>query len=116
MDIYLGPLGSETLIHFVNVNHDTIKPKSEHVTCSGEVKVQKADNSYKVFSFEFVYLTKAELTALEAIVDLPGVLNLQLEDDGFGIDYSIEFRSTFSTWRSRRIPSGYEATIEGVEV
>lgn len=116
LDINLGPLGSETLFRYVNVNHDVVKPKSEHVTCSGEVKVQKAENSYKVFSFEFVYLSKAELTALEAICDLNIVLNLQLEDDNFGIDYSIELRDTLSTWRSRRIPSGYEATIEGVEV
>lgn len=115
MDIRLGPL-ELTEFHYVNVNHNIIKPKSEHVTCSGEVKVQKADNSYKVFFFEFVYLTKAELGALEAICDLPGVLNLRLEDDGFGVLYSIEFRDTLSTWRSRRIPSGYEATIEAVEV
>jgi hypothetical protein len=116
LDIYIGPLGSETLFHYVNVNHDTVKPKSEHVTCSGEVKVQKAENLYKVFSFEFVYLTKSELAALEVICALDDVLNLQLEDDSFGVDYSIEFRDTLSTWRSRRIPSGYEATIEGVEV
>lgn len=116
MDINLGPLSLETLFHYVNVNHVTVRPRSEHVTCSGEVKVQKAENSYRVFSFEFVYLTKAELAALEAICDLDDILNLQLEDDSFGIDYSIEFRDTLSAWRSRRIPSGYEATIEGVEV
>jgi len=116
MDIKLGILGSEMIFHFVNVNYDTIKPKSEHGLISGGVKFQEAHNSYKVFSFEFVYLTYAEKIALEAIFILPDILNVKLETEGYSVDHGIKFRNPFSVIRSRRIPSGYEATIVGVEV
>ena len=116
MIIKLGILGSETTFNYVNVNSNTTVPKSEHDLISGGIKFQEAYNSYKVYSFEFVYLTYAEKVALEAIFVLSSILNVQLEDELYGVDHSIKFRNPFSAIRSRRIPSGYEATIEGVEV
>jgi len=116
MIIKLGILGAETTFNYVNVNHNTIIPKSEHGLISGEIKFQEAHNSYKVYSFEFVYLTYAERVALEAIYILSNILNVQLEEESYGVDHSIKFRNPFSAVRSRRIPSGYEVTLEGVEV
>jgi len=116
MIIKLGILGSEVDFNYVNVNSDTIVPKSEHGLISGEIKFQEAHNSYKVYSFEFVYLTYAEKLVLEEIFVLSNILNVQLEEESYGVDHSIKFRNPFSAVRSRRIPSGYEATIEGVEV
>lgn len=116
MIIKLGILGSETDFNFVNVNDDTIKPKSEHALISGEIKFQEAYNSYKVYSFEFVYLTYAEKVDLGAIFVLSDILNVQFENEGYGVDHSIKFRNPLSVERSRRYPPGYEATIEGVEV
>lgn len=116
MIIKLGILGLETPFSYVNVNSNTIVPKSEHALISGEIKFQEAYNSYKVFSFEFVYLTYAEKVALEAIFVLSNILNVQLETESYGVDHSIKFRNPLNVERSRRIPSGYEATIEGVEV
>lgn len=116
MIIKLGILGSETTFNFVNVNDDTIIPKSEHALISGEVKFQEAYNSHKVYSFEFVYLTYAEKVALGAIFVLSDILNVQLETESYGVDHSIKFRNPLSVERSRRYPPGYEATIVGVEV
>ena len=116
MDIKLGILGYETDFHYVNVNYDTIKPKSEHGVISGGVKFQEAYNSHKIYSFEFVYLTYAEKIDLEAIFVLSNILNVQFGTENFSVDHSIKFRNPFSVIRSRRIPSGYEATIVGVEV
>lgn len=116
MIIKLGILGSETTFNYVNVNSNTIKPKSEHALISGGIKFQEAYNYHKVYSFEFVYLTYAEKVALEAIFVLPNILNVQLEEELYGVDHSIKFRNPFNITRSRRIPSGYEAIIEGVEV
>lgn len=98
------------------MNPERVKPGSEHLTISGVMKFQEADVVHNEFSFEFVYLSKAELDSLKAIFDLSGVLNVQLEEESFGTDHSFKFRSPLSSWRSRRIPSGYEATIVGVEV
>jgi len=116
MDINLGVLGSETTFHYVNVNYDTVKPNSEHALISGLIKFQEAYNSYRVYSFEFVYLTYAEKIALEAIFVLSDILNVQFEIESFSVDHSIKFRNPLSAIRSQRIPSGYEATIVGVEV
>lgn len=116
MIIKLGILGSETTFNFVNVNYNTIKPKSEHALISGEVKFQEAYNSHRIYSIEFVYLTYAEKIALEAIFVLSDILNVQLETESYGIDHSIKFRNPLSVERSRRYPPGYEVTIEGVEV
>lgn len=116
LDIKLGPLGSETTFHYVNMNPERIKPGSEHVTVSGVMKFQEAAVVHDEFSFEFVYLTKAERDSLIAIFDLSGVLNVQLEEESFGTDHSFKFRSPLSSWKSRRYPPGYEATIVGVEV
>jgi len=116
MIIKLGILGSEVDFNYVNVNSNTIVPKSEHALISGEIKFQEAYNYHKIYSFEFVYLTYAEKVALEAIFVLSTILNVQLEEELYGVDHSIKFRNPLSVVRSRRIPSGYEATIEGVEV
>lgn len=116
LDIKVGPLGSETTFHYVNVNPERIKPSSEHLTIIGTTKFQEASIAHNEYSFEFVYLTLAERNSLKTIFDLSDVLNVQLEEESFGIDHSFKFRSPLSTWRSRRIPSGYEATIVGVEV
>jgi len=116
MEIKLGILGYETDFHYVNVNDETIKPKSEHGVISGGIKFQEAYNSHKVYSFEFVYLTYAEKVALEAIFVLPNILNVKFETESFDVNHSIKFRNPFSVIRSQRIPSGYEATIVGVEV
>lgn len=116
MIIKLGVLGSETTFSYVNVNSDTIKPKSEHALISGGIKFQEAYNFYKVYSFEFVYLTYDEKVILEAIFVLSNILNVQLEEELYGVDHNIKFRNPLSVVRSRRIPSGYEATITGVEV
>lgn len=116
MDIKLGVLGSEVIFHYVNVNYNTIKPRSEHALISGEVKFQEAHNSYRIYSFEFVYLTYDEKVALEAIFVLSDILNVQFETESFGINHSIKFRNPFSIVRSRRTPPGYESTIVGVEV
>ncbi|GAG99230.1 unnamed protein product, partial [marine sediment metagenome] len=40
MKIKLGILGYETDFHYVNVNDETIKPKSEHGVISGGIKFQ----------------------------------------------------------------------------
>ena len=116
MIIKLGILGSETTFNFVNVNYNTIKPNSEHNLISGLIKFQEAYNSYRVYSFEFVYLTYAEKIALEAIFVLSNILNVQFETEAYGVDHSIKFRNPFSAIRSQRYPPGYEATIVGVEV
>lgn len=116
MIIKLGILGSEIDFNYVNVNHNTIRPKSEHDLISGEIKFQEAYSFHKIFSFEFVYLTYAEIVALEAIFVLSNILNVQLETEGYGVNHSIKFRNPFSVIRSRRYPPGYEATIVGVEV
>ena len=116
MDIKLGILGSETTFHYVNVNYDAVKPKSEHALISGEIKFQEAYSSYRVYSFEFVYLTYAEKVALEAIFVLSNILNVQFENEAYGVDHSIKFRNPFSAIRSRRYPPGYEVTLVGVEV
>lgn len=116
MIIKLGILGSEVTFSFVNVNYNTIKPKSDHVVISGDVKFQEAYNSYKVYSFEFVYLTYAEKVSLETIFVLADILNVQFENESYGVNHKIKFRNPFSVIRSGRYPPGYEATIEGVEV
>ena len=116
MIIKLGILGSEATFNYVNVNSDIIKPKSEHALISGEIKFQEAFSWHKVYSFEFVYLTYAEKVSLEAIFVLSNILNVQFETEGYGTDHSIKFRNPCSVIRSRRIPSGYEANLEGVEV
>lgn len=116
MIIKLGILGSETTFNFVNVNYNTIKPNSEHALISGGVKFQEAYDSYRIYSFEFVYLTYAEKVALEAIFVLSNILNVQLETEAYGVDHSIKFRNPLSVERSRRYPPGYEVTIVGVEV
>jgi len=116
MIIKLGILGSEVDFNYVNVNSNTIVPKSEHGLISGEIKFQEAYNSHKVYSFEFVYLTYAKKVALEAIFVLSNILNVQLETELYGVDQSIQIINKKKMVRSRRIPSGYEATIEGVEV
>ena len=116
MIIKLGILGSETTFNFVNVNYETIKPKSEHDLISGEIKVQEAYNYHKVYSFEFVYLTYAEKAILEGLVVLASILNVQFENEAYGTDHSIKFRNPFSVVRSTRYPPGYEANVVGVEV
>jgi len=116
MIIKLGILGFETTFNYVNVNSDTIKPKSEHALISGGVKFQEAYTSHKVYSFEFPYLTYAKKVALEAIFVLSDILNVQLETEDYDIDHSIKFRNPLSVIRSTRYPPGYEATITGVEV
>lgn len=116
MIIKLGILGLETTFNFVNVNDDTIKPKSEHALISGEIKFQEAYNSYKVYSFEFVYLSYAKKVILEGILNLSDILNVQFENESYGVDHSIKFRNPVSVIRSQRYPPGYEANIVGVEV
>ena len=116
MIIKLGVLGSETIFDFVNVNHNTIKPRSEHDLISGEVKFQEAYNSYKVYSFEFVYLTYAEKVVLEGIALLSSILNVQFENEAYGTDHSIKFRNPINVIRSTRYPPGYEVNVVGVEV
>lgn len=116
MDIKLGILGYETDFHYVNVNYDVVKPKSEHALISGGIKFQEAYDSHRVYSFEFVYLTYAEKVLLESIFVLSNILNVQLENEAYGVDHSIKFRNPLSVIRSRRIPSGYEANTVGVEV
>ena len=116
MIIHLGILGSETTFDFVNVNYNSVKPNSEHDLISGEVKFQEAYNSYRVYSFEFVYLTYAEKVALEAIFVLSNILNVQFENEAYGVNHSIKFRNPFSVIRSQRYPPGYEVTLVGVEV
>jgi len=116
MIIKLGILGSEIVFDYVNVNFDTVKPKSEHALISGGVKFQEAYNSHKIYSFEFVYLTYEEKIVLESIFVLSNILNVQLEVEGYEVNHSIKFRNPFSVIRSRRTPPGYEATITGVEV
>ena len=116
MDIKLGILGSESPFHFVNVNYDTVKPKSEHGLISGGVKFQEAYSSHGIYSFEFVYLTYEEKNALEAIFNLPNILNVKLETESYDVDHSIKFRNPFSAIRSTRYPPGYEVTLVGVEV
>jgi hypothetical protein len=116
MIIELGILGVETTFSYVNVNYNTIKPKSEHALISGNVRFQEAYNSHRIYSFEFVYLTYAEKTNLEAIFLLSDILNVKFETEDFDINHSIKFRNPISIIRSRRLPPGYEATITGVEV
>jgi len=116
MIIKLGILGSEITFNFVNVNYDRVKPNSEHALISGAIKFQEANNSYRVYSFEFVYLTYAEKEALEDIFALSNILNVQLETETYGVNHSIKFRNPFSAIRSQRYPPGYESTIVGVEV
>ena len=67
MEIKLGLLDLETDFYYVNVNYNTIVPKSEHALISGGIKFQEAYDSHRVYSFEFVYLTYAEKTTLETI-------------------------------------------------
>ena len=116
MEIKLGLLDSETDFHYVNVNYNTIKPKSEHALISGGIKFQEAHDSHRIYSFEFVYLTYEEKNALEAIFLLSDILNVQFETEDFDINHDIKFRNPISVIRSRRFPPGYEATITGVEV
>ena len=116
MEIKLGLLDLETPFYYVNVNYNTIKPKSEHALISGGIKFQEAYDSHRVYSFEFVYLTYAEKTTLETIFLLSDILNVKFETEGFDINHSIKFRNPISIIRSRRLPPGYEATITGVEV
>jgi len=116
MIIKLGILGSEITFNFVNVNYDRVKPNSEHALISGAIKFQEANNSYRVYSFEFVYLTYAQKVILEGIFALSNILNVQFETEDYDIDHGIKFRNPFSAIRSQRYPPGYEATIIGVEV
>ncbi|GAJ02889.1 unnamed protein product, partial [marine sediment metagenome] len=104
MEIKLGLLDSLTDFHYVNVNYNTIKPKSEHALISGRVKFQEAYNSYRVYSFEFVYLTYAEKATLEAIFLLSDILNVQFETENFDINHRIKFRNPISIIRSQRLP------------
>jgi len=116
MIVKLGILGSETPFNFVNVNYNTVKPNSEHDLISGEIKFQEAYNSYRVYSMEFVYLTYAQKVILEGIFVLSNILNVQFENELYGIDHSIKFRNPLNVIRSQRYPPGYETTVVGVEV
>jgi len=116
MIIKLGILGLEIDFNYVNLNYNTIVPKSEHALISGGIKFQEAYDSHRVYSFEFVYLTYAKKTTLETIFLSSDILNVKFETENFDVNHSIKFRNPFSVIRSQRIPSGYEATIVGVEV
>ena len=85
MDIKLGILGSETTFSYVNVNYNTIKPKSEHALISGRIKFQEAYDSHRVYSFEFVYLTYAEKTTLEKIFLLCKFTDSEIEFSSINI-------------------------------
>lgn len=116
MDIKIGPIGSETTFHYVNIAPDRIKPNSEHLMIAGTVKVQESVNTHQTYSLTFLCLTKTEKNSLLDIFDLAGELNLQLEDEDFLEDHTVKFRNPIRPKMSRDYPGYYEVLATCVEV
>jgi len=116
MDIKIGPLGSETTYHYVNVSIDRNREKSEHTMIAGNIKMQEAVSIYQTYDIDFLCLTKAEKNSLLDIFDLSGELNLKLEDEDFLENHTVKFRGSIKPKLSRRFPGYYECSATCVEV
>lgn len=115
MDIKLGKLGEETTFEYAMVEYDYQIFGSEHITPSGNIRIQYAQNQKYIFKCSMAYVTSIIWDDLISVLEdsKTSDLNFIIDSD----NYTVRFRPGIISKRSiLGTAEGYIINFELLEV